>query len=68
MVKTILHYLMHPVSVFYAVIFVFSYSVYPDQSIEFVLNKSFGATVDSITFSVVDSLVGFSRETQTQHS
>lgn len=59
MLKTILHYLIHPVSVFYGIIFVFTYSVYPDQSIEFVLNKSFGATVDSITFSVVDSLVRF---------
>lgn len=60
LVKSFLYVLLHPIAIVYFVILGYSWISFPDMNFNYVLNKSFSAVVDGITFSVVDSLVSFS--------
>lgn len=57
LLKSFFHLLLHPISLLYAVIFGLSYSAFPEMSLSYVWEKSFTATIDAITYAVVDSLV-----------
>ena len=57
LVKTIAHLLVHPLTAVYGVILAMSFTSFPEMNFNYILDKSFHATVDGITYSVVDSLV-----------
>lgn len=59
LIKSFFHLLLHPISMLYAVIFGLSYTSFPEMSIGFVWEKSFTATIDAVTYAVVDSLVSY---------
>lgn len=60
LVKSIAHLLVHPLMLVYGVILAMSFSSFPEMNFNYVVDKSFHATVDGITYSVVDSLVSLS--------
>lgn len=57
--KIIVHLLVHPLTVIYGVILTMSFSSFSEMTLNYILDKSFKATVDGITYSVVDSLVSY---------
>lgn len=57
LVKCIGHLMFHPLTIVYGVILAMSFSSFPEMNFNYILDKSFHATVDGITYSVVDSLV-----------
>lgn len=57
LIKSFVHLLLHPLTIIYGVILTMSLSSFSEMSFAYVLDKSFSATVDGITYSVVDSLV-----------
>lgn len=57
LIKTFLHLLIHPISVIYGVVFALSYSAFQEMNLSYIWEKSFAATIDAITYAVVDSLV-----------
>lgn len=59
LVKSLLHLLIHPLTIIYALVLTMSFASFGEMNINYILDKSFKATVDGITYSVVDSLVIF---------
>lgn len=57
LLKCIAHLLVHPLTIVYGVILAMSFLSFPEMNYNNILDKSFHATVDGITYSVVDSLV-----------
>jgi GPI-anchor transamidase subunit GAA1 len=57
LIKSALHLLLHPLTMIYGLILTMSFASFGDMNINYILDKSFKATVDGITYSVVDSLV-----------
>lgn len=57
LIKTLLHLLVHPLTMIYGVILTMSFASFSEMNIGYIMDKSFKATVDGITYSVVDSLV-----------
>lgn len=57
LVKCFLHILVHPLTMVYGVVLLLSYHSFGEMNYQYILDKSFKATVDGITYSVVDSLV-----------
>lgn len=57
LIKSFLHLFFHPVSVIFGVILALSYSTFSEMSVNYIWEKSFAATIDAITYAVVDSLV-----------
>ena len=55
--KSFLHLAVHPLTLIYGVILTMSFASFSDMNYKYILDKSFKATVDGITYSVVDSLV-----------
>lgn len=59
LIRSLLHLLFHPISVLYCVICILSYLAFAEMNINYIVDKSFSATIDGITYAVVDSLVSF---------
>lgn len=57
LIKSLLHLAVHPLIIIYGVILTMSLQSFSSENINYIFNKSFKATVDGITYSVVDSLV-----------
>ncbi|CAO1411146.1 unnamed protein product [Diamesa tonsa] len=57
LIKSFFHILVHPITIVYGVVLALSYTSFPEMSFNYILDKSFKATVDGITYSVVDSLI-----------
>lgn len=57
LVKSFVHILLHPLVIIYAIVLMMSFTSFPEMSLKYIMEKSFKATVDGITYSVVDSLV-----------
>lgn len=57
LIKSIFHLLFHPLIAVYGVILAMSFTSFSDMNFKYILDKSLKATVDGITYSVVDSLV-----------
>jgi GPI-anchor transamidase subunit GAA1 len=57
LIKSFMHVLVHPLAMIYGVILTMSYTSFGEMNFNYILDKSFKATVDGITYSVVDSLV-----------
>lgn len=57
LLKSILYLLLHPLTVIYGVVLTMSFTSFPEMNLNYILDKSFKAVVDGITYSVVDSLV-----------
>lgn len=57
LMKSLLHLLVHPLTLIYAVVLAMSYSSFHEMGFEYIFDKSLKATVDGITYSVVDSMV-----------
>lgn len=57
LVKSIVHLFVHPLTAVYGVVLMMSFSSFSEMNFNYILDKSFKATVDGITYSVVDSLV-----------
>lgn len=57
LVRSLGHLLIHPLIVVYGIILAMSLVAFPELNFNHILEKSFRATVDGITYSVVDSLV-----------
>ncbi|CRK93004.1 CLUMA_CG006533, isoform A [Clunio marinus] len=55
--KGFIHLLVHPLTIIYVVVFTMSYSSFAEMSLSYIFDKSLKATLDGITYSVVDSLV-----------
>lgn len=56
--KSLCHILIHPVFIVYCVVLALSFASFPELNFNNLVDKSFTATVDGITYSIVDSLVG----------
>lgn len=59
LIKSFLHLLMHPISVIYGAVLALSYSAFSEMNFGYIWEKSFAATIDAITYAVVDSLVSY---------
>lgn len=57
LIKSFVHLLFHPLALIYAVVLTMSYTSFYEMSFSYIFDKSLKATVDGITYSVVDSLV-----------
>lgn len=57
LLKSFCHLLLHPISLLYAVIFGLSCAAFPEMNFNYIWEKSFSATIDAVTYAVVDSLV-----------
>lgn len=57
LIKSLAHLLVHPLTMIYGLILTMSFASFGDMNFNYILDKSFKATVDGITYSVVDSLV-----------
>lgn len=57
LIKSAIHVLVHPLAIVYGVVLAMSLTSFPELNFNHTLDKSFKATVDGITYSVVDSLV-----------
>lgn len=59
LIKSLAHLLVHPLAITYIVILMMSYTSFSESNVNYIFDKSFKATVDGFTYSVVDSLVSF---------
>lgn len=57
LIRSLLHLLIHPITVIYGVICMLSYFAFSEMNLNYIIDKSVSATIDAITFAVVDSLV-----------
>lgn len=57
LIKSLVHLLVHPLTMIYGLILTMSFVSFGEMNINYIFDKSFKATVDGITYSVVDSLV-----------
>lgn len=57
LIKSALHLIFHPISILHALIIGLTYSSFPEIQFSSVLEKAVTATIDAITYAVVDSLV-----------
>jgi glycosylphosphatidylinositol transamidase len=57
LIRTLLHLLIHPITVVYGVICALSFMAFNEMNMNYIMEKSFSATIDAITFAVVDSLI-----------
>lgn len=57
LVKSFVHLLVHPLTLIYGLVLTMSLTSFPEMNFKYIIDKSFKATVDGITYSVVDSLV-----------
>lgn len=55
--KSFIHLAFHPLVLIYVVVLMMTCSSFPELSLKNIIDKSFKATVDGITYGVVDSLV-----------
>lgn len=58
-IKSVFQFLLHPLLVIYGLVLVLSYLSFPEMDSNFIFEKSLKGIVDGITYSIVDSLVGF---------
>jgi GPI-anchor transamidase subunit GAA1 len=56
-IKSFMHAMVHPLTLIYGVILTMSFASFSEMNFNYILDKSFKATIDGITYSVVDSLV-----------
>lgn len=57
LIKSLMHLIVHPLSLIYGIVLTMSFASFSDLHYKHILDKSFKATIDGITYSVVDSLV-----------
>lgn len=57
LMKSLLHLLVHPLALVYAIILALSYTSFHEMGFQYIFDKSLKATVDALTYSVVDSMV-----------
>ncbi|CAG9805004.1 unnamed protein product [Chironomus riparius] len=57
LIRSLLHLLIHPITVIYGVICMLSYIAFSEMNFNYIMDKSISATVDGITYAVVDSLI-----------
>jgi GPI-anchor transamidase subunit GAA1 len=57
LIKSAMHLVFHPISILHALILGLTFNAFPEIQFSAVLEKSVSATIDAITYAVVDSLV-----------
>lgn len=57
LIKSFAHLLVHPLAIIYGVVLTMSFASFSEMNFNYIFDKSCKATVDGITYSVVDSLV-----------
>ncbi|KAG5679891.1 hypothetical protein PVAND_009428 [Polypedilum vanderplanki] len=57
LIRSLIHLIIHPITVLYGIICLLSYIAFNEMNFNYIVDKSFTATIDAITFAVVDSLI-----------